>query len=251
MLKWHREGDEKTLDKAVWHILKQNKMRQSGKPTETVSHQKNNNDRKLNQQNSDQEDGFLDSRATKRLAHLSQPSHGISKLVLVMIRHTTLVISYMIFACAGPVLLVALGSGADFGNAFSIIINLLIYMLFPIGDKTHTVLCYCVTQYVFWRWHDKYTFDKTSLVNEVTCKLSDKYDQLENISIENSVSVNLEIIEEQQEEMKHQNTQTNISSGQTSDDLGDSQSLESITDMKQNLKNQLTKLSSLAPNFNE
>ena len=249
MLKWHREGDEKTLDKAVWRILKQNKMRQSSNENQPVPDPKNC-DNTTNQQIGDNEEEFLDSKATKRLANLSQPSQGISKLVLVMIRHTSLLVSYMIIACTVPVLLLAVGPGADFTNAFSIMINFLIYMLYPIGDKTHAILCYCVTRYMFFCWHDKYTVEKTSLVNEVTSKLSDKYEELENTSIENSVSVNLEIIEEQQEtDMKHQNTDTDISSGQTSDNLGDSQSLESIADMRQNLKNQLTKMSSLAPNF--
>lgn len=229
MLRWSDKSDEKTINQAVWKIVKSAKLMQ-------MQHNNNNDD-----QDHTSKRRLFNHIQLSKLAQLVMPGPAMSRLVLVVIRHTTLLVSYLLLAALAPLPQMVFGSGANFTNALSIAINMLIYMLYPVGDRTHAIWCNCITKCMFFNWYDSYTSKKTSRVDEITIKLLKKYDQLVNSSEENSLI--LEIIEQDKKLSARRSTQT-------SDDLTNHSSwIGHVTDNREKLELEFTNLSSLAPKF--
>ena len=176
------------------------------------------------------------------------PSTGMSRLVVVMIRHTTLLVSYLIFTFADSLLRVLLGSGADFANMVSIIINLVIYMLYPVGDKTHEFWCIFITKRIFFCWHDHYTQKRSSMIDKIAIQISKQNDQLQ------TGSVQLECITTDENEKTQPNTITK-GVNQPYDCIDLSQSSPNASKRHGKDRNALdaefTNWSSMIPNLNE
>ena len=120
---------------------------------------------------------------SQRLSALAMPSNGSSTLMLISIRHTTLLCAYTITLIANPVLQAILStSSADFVNIFLIATNLITFMLYPVGDSFHRICCKFVTKRIFFHWWDVHLVRNSILVDEITQKYVETNDNVSNIN---------------------------------------------------------------------
>ena len=108
-----------------------------------------NNNNNFNQQPSD-----------SKLSELTLPSASMSRLVLIMIRHTILVICYQLWGVLRSITPIFIQGSSRQRNMFEILTNLTIYMLYPVGDFAYECFCIAPTQKIFSKWYMRYVEKK-------------------------------------------------------------------------------------------
>lgn len=104
----------------------------------------------------------------------------------------------MILAVAYSVIRHALGYGIDLSNPVNIIINIFIYMIFPVGDKLYSSCCVCATKYCFFCWYDRYTKTQECLVIQLA---SNQYENANRDSLIQTADVTLQVANQRKTEL--------------------------------------------------
>ena len=107
-------------------------------------------------------------QVSAELSQLKLPSDSHCKLVLMMIRHVTLVISYFIaLVMLRGVIPSVIPQCPVISNITDIVTNWIILMLFPLGTPSYQLLCLYPTSSIFFQWYDTYADKKTVAVEEL------------------------------------------------------------------------------------
>lgn len=103
-----------------------------------------------------------------KLTALTLPSASMSRLVLIMIRHTILVICYDLFWVSRSLIHRILANSSKQSNIFEILSNLTIYMLYPVGDSAYQYFCLLATDKIFSKWYKRYVHERTVRIDNLT-----------------------------------------------------------------------------------
>ena len=110
-------------------------------------------------------------KEAEKLDQLAAPSIQMCRLVVIMIRHTALLIFYLVFEFIKALLLRSIpGTNINLGNLSHIISNFIIYMLYPVGTTVQTIVCSFFTQKIFFLWYDKYCEKRNCMLANVKQK---------------------------------------------------------------------------------
>ena len=175
-----------------------------------------------------------------KLTTLTLPPHGMSRLVLIMVRHVTVVLSYVIMTSTYSILRQIFGYGIDLSNPLNIMINLLIYMIFPIGDSIYNSCCVCATKYCFFCWYDRYTKHQEELIGQLA---SQHYKNIDCDSWTQQEEITLQIAPEKK-------TETD-----SYDAIEQNQRFEVVSETtktaRDSVEREMTNLGSLLPHFSD
>ena len=110
-----------------------------------------------------------DDSAQKQLNMLSTPPAHFSRLNLIMIRHTLLICCYTIlWICRSHMSLIPNFSRQT--AIFGILIHIIIYMMYPLGDNAYKLCCSFMTMRLFNRWLANYMENQTTIIDQITEK---------------------------------------------------------------------------------
>ena len=123
------------------------------------------------------------SEADMSLARLTVPPVYISRLVLIMIRHTLLITCYLIFRLCRSGLHQIIPRFSSQTAITEILMNITIYMMYPVGDSAYQLFCFSPTNSVFEPWFNNYMEKRQTIIDHTithnsfdnaNCDLSDK-----------------------------------------------------------------------------
>ena len=118
------------------------------------------------------------------LAKLTVPPVYISRLVLIMIRHTLLLTCYLIFGLCRSGLHQIIPRFSIQAAITEILMNITIYMMYPVGDSAYQLFCLSPTNSIFEPWFNNYMekrqtiIDHTITHNSVENRNSDTSDKI-------------------------------------------------------------------------
>ena len=158
LLKWYQKQDAKILPRSVSRILKNCDIDGSNISSAKEFEQKL----------------MFDATMNQKFAKIVAPSHQLVKLVIIMMRYTTLICSFLIAMCIYAIIRRILQAGIDIFNIIMIITAFIIYMMYPVGDTTYNICCSMLSMAVFYHWRDKYILKRERTINDLVIKWCDE-----------------------------------------------------------------------------
>ena len=184
-MKWCQENETTTLKNEITTILRDThaqcmtQLEQPVQNSQTNIHVKTNgkyasantNGSANVNTNLNAKKNGIEFENTNAWSKLAEPTKILTRLVLVMIRHATVVTFYVIFI-AIHALLRRVVSVSGFYNIVMILTSLMVYMIYPIGDTVYAICCSILTTPMFFCWYEKYSSKKLSKINHISVELA-------------------------------------------------------------------------------
>lgn len=108
------------------------------------------------------------SKKAEELWQLAYPSDTLSRLVLIMLRHTSLLCTFFLVEMIHGSLVAAFRNSVDSTNLKQITINTIIYMLYPVGDTMFSCCCALCARNMFICWYNGYASKRTQTLGNIS-----------------------------------------------------------------------------------